>query len=326
MTHKHPNVIFISPPFFNYEKFIMNELEVLGYCPCYISGKKGKIGSFFISFLSLVKQKYIYSRHLFKQLRKIDINKVDLLFVIKGENVSEEHVRYLKSKNPRLKCILYQWDSVNNFDYRNLASVFDKVVTFDFKDAQNFHYNYQPLFYTKDIYPVSNIKEDIDILLIGTYIPLRYQYCKKFNDIAKQLNLRMFSHIFIAFSYYLKCRFFGKNKLDLKEWKDVSMVSIPRKKLIDYYRRSKVILDVSHPEQSGMSMRLIEAYGMNKKVITSNKNIYLDPNVCEIQALDCNAGLEEIQRFLNAPSKNYLNRENLSINNWLKSLLYFGNE
>lgn len=89
-----------------------------------------------------------------------------------------------------------------------------------------------------------------------------------------------------------------ENKLDLEDWKDVSTVSIPRKKLIDYYRRSKVILDVSHPEQSGMSMRLIEAYGMNKKVITSNKNIYLDPNVCEIQALDCNAGLEEIQRFL----------------------------
>lgn len=322
MNKEQPDIIFISPPFFNYEKFITNELRSLGHRPCYISGKKGKIWDFFISFLSLIKQKRIYSRHIFKKLEKINIENVDLLFVIKGENVTKQHIQYLKSKNSQLRCIMYQWDSVKNFDYRDLASVFDKVTTFDFNDAQTFHFDYQPLFYTRDIHPVKNIKEDIDILLIGTYIPLRYRYCKKFLLLAKQLQLKMYAHIFVAPSFYLKSQILGNNKLCLENWKDVSIVSIPRKKLIEYYRRSKVILDVSHPEQSGMSMRFIEAYGMNKKVITSNKYFALDPNVNEIQALSCEAGPEEIRKFLNAPLKSYINRGNLSINNWLSNLLY----
>ncbi len=70
-----------------------------------------------------------------------------------------------------------------------------------------------------------------------------------------------------------------------------------------------------------MSMRTIEAYGMNKKLLTSNRNIIKDPWVKEIQVLDSNADDKAIISFINSPVKKYNNRIKLSIQEWVKALL-----
>ena len=48
---------------------------------------------------------------------------------------------------------------------------------------------------------------------------------------------------------------------------------------------SKVIVDMQHPKQSGLTMRTIEMLGMKKKLITTNKTIkrydfYNPDNIC----------------------------------------------
>ncbi|MFH4210110.1 lipopolysaccharide biosynthesis protein, partial [Acinetobacter baumannii] len=43
--------------------------------------------------------------------------------------------------------------------------------------------------------------------------------------------------------------------------------------IIKLYAKSNVILDISHPGQSGLTMRTFEAIGAGKKLITTNLNI-----------------------------------------------------
>ena len=46
--------------------------------------------------------------------------------------------------------------------------------------------------------------------------------------------------------------------------------------------KSNTILDIHHPKQTGLTMRTIEMIGMNKKIITTNKDIinydFYNPN------------------------------------------------
>ncbi|MEK5777604.1 lipopolysaccharide biosynthesis protein, partial [Acinetobacter nosocomialis] len=43
--------------------------------------------------------------------------------------------------------------------------------------------------------------------------------------------------------------------------------------IVELYAKSNIILDISHPGQSGLTMRTFEAIGAGKKLITTNTNI-----------------------------------------------------
>ncbi len=111
------------------------------------------------------------------------------------------------------------------------------------------------------------------------------------------------------------------NELEIKRLYDIHFTPLNRPQLINLYQRSKVFVDICRENQTGMSMRTIEAYGMNKKLLTSNRNIIKDPWVKEIQVLDSNADDKAIISFINSPVKKYNNRIKLSIQEWVKALL-----
>ena len=46
-----------------------------------------------------------------------------------------------------------------------------------------------------------------------------------------------------------------------------------RKQVTDYIGNSRVVLDLPHPMQTGLTMRTIEAIGSKKKLITTNVDI-----------------------------------------------------
>lgn len=87
---------------------------------------------------------------------------------------------------------------------------------------------------------------------------------------------------------------------------------------------SRIILDIQHPKQSGLTMRTIEMIGMNKKLITTNQNIkkydFYDPkNVAVVDRKKINIS----EDFLNAtyapiPKKIY---EKYSVESWLIEIL-----
>ena len=71
---------------------------------------------------------------------------------------------------------------------------------------------------------------------------------------------------------YLYKRLFEK---DFKgfDYKKLSFKSLNGDQIIELYNQSKVILDINHPGQKGLTMRTFEAIGAGKKLITTNSEI-----------------------------------------------------
>ena len=89
------------------------------------------------------------------------------------------------------------------------------------------------------------------------------------------------------------------------------------------YQRSKVFVDICRAGQTGMSMRTIEAYGMNKRIITDNyENIIKDKFVNDISMISCETSDEELIRFIKKVAKSkYSHTNELTIENWCRHLL-----
>ena len=51
---------------------------------------------------------------------------------------------------------------------------------------------------------------------------------------------------------------------------DFSFIPMSRSELMDFYLRSRIQLDIQHPNQTGLTMRTIETLGAKKKLITTN--------------------------------------------------------
>lgn len=314
------NAILIAPSFFHYEDYIKQELEKKGYHVFYINHKQGKLIDALCSFLSFEKQSYFYSSVLMNRLNALSKKKIDLLLVIRGDFMTKDHILCLRHLNPQIKCIMYQWDSVANFNFVDLIPYFDKIATFDIRDSKEYGLDYLPLFYTNDIKDVSVTQEDIDFLLVGTFNPLRYQYYLRLKEMAEKYHLKLYAYIFAPLSFYIKNQII-KKQLHIKSIADIRFLSMKRPVLLKYYSRAKVIVDVCVANQTGLSMRMIESYGLNKKVLTSNTNIVSDPILREIDYINVEESEDKIVEFVNCPVKEYLNKNRLSISSWLDSLL-----
>lgn len=311
-------IILVAPLFYDYWKHIKESFEKQGFEVSFVTDRMGKWRDAIISLKSSSEQEIIYADVIFERLKKLQGN-WDYLIVIKGDYFNEKHLSYLRKQNPNIKTIMYQWDSIDNHDYTRIAPQFDKVFTFDFKDAETYGYNYLPLFYTEDIKPVNpGFSEDIDLLLVGSYNKPRYEFFTRLEELKKEVNVK--AYIVVPPTLYLRKQILD-NKLGIRRLNDIRFTPVNRLELMNLYRRSKVFVDICVENQTGMSMRTIEAYGMNKKLLTSNKYISQDPWVKEIQALDSTADDKSVLSFIYSPSVIYKNRTKLSIKEWVNALL-----
>lgn len=312
-------ILLFAPNFYGYEYHIKKALINKGYEVILITNKIDKLRTFIYSLGSEKFRKDRYEKNLFKLIKK-NGKGIDIFIVIKGEYLIPEHLKFIKDLNPNIKNIMYQWDSMKNHNYEGVINLFDAELTFDFEDAKRYNLNYLPLFYTNDITSFHN-NEDIDFLLVGMFNPERYKYYLRLKEISSNNNLIFKSYIFCPLSHYITYELIRK-KLNINSLKDIKFKSLSRSKLISLYKRAKIFIDVCSPNQTGMSMRTIEAYGMNKKLITGNyDNIKSDSLINDIDVLPCESSIENIISFVNKEPNNYKNKEKLSIDNWIAKLL-----
>ena len=313
-------IILFAPLFYGYWKHIKKELETFGFEVEFITYRTNKLVDGIIDLSGELIKEQSYNTIVRSRIRQLK-GKYDYLIVIKGLFFSQENFNLIIDKNSGIKTIMYQWDSVKNHNYLDFANRFDKVLTFDPVDAETYGFEYLPLFYTNDIIEAENKfdgKEDIDLLLIGIYNKARYEYLQRIKRLSS--NLKIYTHLVVPPGLYIRQELLT-HKLGLRNKEDFRFSSISRDNLLNLYNRSKVFIDVCQ-NQSGMSMRTIEAYGMNKKLITGNENVIKgDENLREMLTLNISASDNEIIEFVNKPASPYRNKEKLSLNVWCRRLL-----
>lgn len=266
-------------------------------------------------------------QYYFKILEKIKQNKYDYVLFIDCEMPTKKILAVYREKFPTAKFCLHMWDSIENLrSVRDKFSYFDYITTFDRNDAQKYGLKLRPLFYS-DEYATNGEKSsdyEYDLCFIGTIHSDRYRILKTISKQAESKNLRVYYYLYLQskFIYY----FYKATK---KEFKSTHLHDFQFEKksasaIAEIVAKSKVIIDIQHPAQTGLTMRTLEMVGMGKKFITTNTDIcnydfYNSNNIMPIDRRNPNIDNNFFDRnYVELPKFIY---DKYYIGNWIKEVL-----
>jgi len=272
-------ILLLAPSFFGYEIEIQKELEGLGAKVIYWDERPRN------DFFTKVLIRLNFKKMIFLKIQKyynnilssIDNEKIDYLFLVSPETITEKIILKIKEKHKNIKIFIYLWDSIQNKKNTiSLLNVSDQFFTFDSSDVTvDKNIRFLPLFYIKNYTLVANKKDNLeyDISFVGTVHSDRYKIVKKIESIAKQNGLSVYTYFYSP----SKILFFTQ-KLFKKEFKsisrdDISFDSLSQNDVLDIIEKSMTIVDIHHPKQVGLTMRTIEVMGAKRKLLTTNKDI-----------------------------------------------------
>lgn len=322
---KDKKVLLIMPCFFGYEKEVKRKLEENGAEVFLVFENMNEINfwyRFVYVYCSSKKEKLM--NHYYKQHIKKLPNKIDYVLVVRGDSLSTIILEMLRERYSTAIFSMYQWDSVaNNKNASKIARHFDRVATFDMKDAKMYGWKYRPLFYIKELCD-GTISRDIDMTYICSIHSKRVYIYNLLKKIADENNLRLYNYMFVKRIRYILHKYIKKDKVFMDVAKsDVFYNSLDIQQTNKIYNRSKIIVDYTHPMQSGLTMRTIESVGHGCKLITNNKNI------CETPLYNNNIYIYDEDNFI--IPKEFIEREYepldkiqmeyYSLDGWLEELI-----
>ena len=172
----------------------------------------------------------------------------------------------MKKCTNRLVTFLY--DNLDRHPAQDKLHFFDKIFSFDDQDIQNYgfetltNYNYLPFL------PKEQQNSHVDALYITSYDKKRIEQLKVLSQKFQRLNLSFDLYVIGKKSWkHQIIKPFTENKIIFSKKK------ICHKNLPQYYKNTKVILDLMRKNQYGLSFRIFEAMALEKKIITDNEKI-----------------------------------------------------
>ena len=315
---QNKRILFLGIGFYDYDLIIKESLEKNGYIVDYFC-ETPRYNFFYKIANKLHLNNFLkkYNSKYFNFIAEQCSDDYDFIFVIKGNLISKDALNKIKVKNKKAKFILYLWDSIERVDnFKNINELFDKVYSFDRVDCINYKLEFKPLFY-RDEYNSKTSKEieKYDLFFIGWNHSDRLFLLERIEGLMNDNKLKVKFLLFTSkINYFLNYFNNIRNKFLIYK-------TIKSKDVVKYSLESKAILDLSHPNQTGLTMRTIEViFGLEKKLITTNKDIlnydFYDEN--NILVIDRD-NLEIPKSFYNKKFNKYHKiRDKYYIDNWIK--------
>lgn len=321
-------ILFFSPAFFKYENIIADKMREMG-ADVDMYDVRSVTNTFDRALLKISpaifksrSQKYyekIIERHRGKNY--------DYILIVKCDMTPTNILKRFRMEYPNAKLCLNLWDSVKNIPgVANKFKYFDTLHSFDLDDCEKYtELKFRPLFFGDQFKKeVRHGDYKYDISFLGTAHSDRYAVIKQVQEIAKERGLKCYWFL------YLQSKFiYSFYKCTKREFRDVdkgtfSFEKMPASDIAKVVDESKIILDIQHPKQTGLTMRTIEMIGMNKKLITTNQSIknYDFFNPSNVAVIDReNVKIQEA--FLNMsysplPKEVY---EKYTLENWILEVL-----
>lgn len=209
-----------------------------------------------------------YGRKIIKQLKENNETQ-DVILTIKGDFIDPESIvefkKYTKKsigffndntyRCPKIKRVLPYFDEVFSFEK-------DDCSQFNLKFAPNWIYNQNVSTEDKttfeyDVFNISSIDKRLPIL----------------QRIAEELKSKKINFKFIIYD---------KKHKETNDTITYINKHMPLSEVNDYINRSKVLLDINRIGQIGLTFRVFESLGLEKKLITTNSDIknydFYNPN------------------------------------------------
>ena len=286
-------VLFIGTAYMDIYKDIIEGFNLLGYNVDYIKelsspkdpyNQRGYKG--FKRLLLVKEKKYLkcVDDYWKKVLQESPYNKrYDILFVLDGQSISPIIFSELRSRNKKIQCINYLFDT-NQFVYRIDKSFkyFDRVYTFDITESKKYNIYHLPIYWKRES---AGINKN-DIFAFGGYTFKRFCLFESIHRIAKDLGLSSFIKIYtnpIIKRSGIKASIDRIYNVITKAEASVPLFLIDsefntnlrlsplefRKKISE----SRIIIDTAVEQQDGLTARFMWALGAEKKIITNNIHV-----------------------------------------------------
>ncbi|MFC1237552.1 hypothetical protein [Vibrio sp. F74] len=270
-------ILFICPKFFGYETEIHQELVSQGHDVDMINDSptdSGLLKGVIRLFRPLCTS---YLDRTFRKKERLLCNTYDMVLIVKGEYLSKDTLQRLKSKFRESEFVYYNWDSVINSPYSLcISTLCDRAYTFDPNDSKKYEsLKLLDLFYTHKYYRDElNIGKEnylYDVCFIGTARPGRFSVINLLSNHQEISRLYLYIYVQSKIKNIInKFLIRGYNNFDTKHLKYKPLTS---DFIYSVFLDSKSVLDVHHPSQSGLTMRIFECLAANKKIITTNSAI-----------------------------------------------------
>jgi len=259
-----------------------------------------------------LKQKGIEEK-LLQQLEPY--TQIDYALLIRADILPESVIDTIRKKTDLVTA--YQWDGLDRFpiiyDY---IPKFDRFFVFDIQDLSmvnalpitNFYFNHFKI--------ENNSKTENQAFFIGSYFEPRNQILK---DISERL---------LDIGVKIDISIFSKHEHEIEEIQNLGFCHLDSTiSYEDNLRKtisSEILIDVHINEHKGLSFRIFEALGYDKKIITTNSIVKLydfyDENNIFVWE-DDNMG--NLEYFLSTPYNNIAKeiKEKYAFENWIHYVL-----
>ena len=274
-------LLLIMPKFFNYPELIIKELNNMGYEVDFFDDRPST--NAWIKAVIRINKNLIqtYIKKYFDEVMKTVRNKkYDVVFVISGQSLSfsEYMIEQIKESQTLAKFVLYQWDSQTNFPYiKKVQPYFDKCYSFDRRDVEETpSLKFLPLFYSRvyeDIGTKNNKDFKYDFCFVGTAHPKKYKFINIMSEQLKIVYPNQFIYYFFPSKIVYFYRKFMNNEFRRAQYSEFHFEPLTGKEMNDVYETSKCVLDSAQAGQFGLTIRVIEALGAKKKLITTNEDV-----------------------------------------------------
>jgi hypothetical protein len=323
------NVLLLAPNFFEYSGNIKNELSALG-ANVEIFNERVSDKPIIKAIIRKRLHFLIYpliTNYYKKILDKVQIINFDYIFVINPEVINKTIFTKLSKNNRNVKTILYLWDSINNKPhFKELFSLFDSMWSFDYSDCQkNENLNFMPLFFDNSYVETSyrDVQIEFDLCFIGTVHSDRFAIVNAIKSQAENLGLKVYTFMYLPSKlmfFYKKC--FDKGFKDIK-YSELSYKPLKEDDVIEIMAKSKVIIDINHDLQTGLTSRTFETLASCKKLLTTNKRIaefdfYDNRNVEILDRKNPRIQIDFFESEFNYHKAPLM--DNYSISNWIKKI------
>ena len=236
----------------------------------------------------------------------------DYALFIRPDQYSEEAIRLVRGKVDRL--VGYQWDGLSRYPevYKRIE-LFDRFFVFDPNDASYPDRCLATNFYTNSIDMGRDEAYRSDVCYLGSYQKGRAPHVEQIIHNLQQLGLTV---------NYRICRSGGRKTL----FKQLNTTGnkLTYAENLRFAYNTRILVDVPTDIHNGLSFRVFEAIGFDKKLITTNREIanydFYHPDnifIWEGQPVD------ELRRFVDKPYAGlapYI-KEQYSFEHWIAGLL-----
>ncbi|MDH1700767.1 hypothetical protein [Comamonas terrigena] len=283
---KNKKVLLVAPQFFGYEQEIRGEIERRGAQVDFLLDRP--FTSAFLKAVTRWRRQWVMgtAERYYREHANLSAD-YDYVFVVNGQTLSAAVLEQWRQHFKRAKFLLYMWDSfANREDVVHNLRYFDHAFTFDRDDARSHQIHFRPLFFSSGFEKGSGQAVRWDVSFIGTAHTDRYAVASK---VAQALgsDITAYWYLFLQAKWvYWVYKLINPGFRSAK-MSDFRFDPLTKADAQQVFFASTAVLDIEHPQQTGLTMRTLETLGARRKLITTNGGVkaydfFSAHNICVI--------------------------------------------